>query len=293
MRGIVLAGGMATRLHPITRAVSKQLLPVYDKPMIYYPLSVLMIAGLRDILLVSTPDDLPQFRKLLGDGSQWGIALSYAAQERPDGIARALIIGADFLAGGSACLILGDNLFYGGGLTPLLLRAGARRHGATVFAYRVSDPQRYGVVAFDREGRASSLEEKPAHPKSSYAVTGLYFYDGEASELARRLKPSARGELEITDLNRVYLERGELTVERMGRGIAWLDTGTPDALLQAANFVRIVELRQGLKIACLEEVAFSLGYIDAVQLLALAKPIAQTDYGRYLRQLAEPHDGPP
>jgi glucose-1-phosphate thymidylyltransferase len=290
MRGILLAGGLATRLHPITKAVSKQLLPVYDKPMIYYPLSVLMIAGIRDILLISTPSDLPQFRKLLGDGSQWGIKLGYAEQPRPDGIARAIVIAGDFLAGGRSCLILGDNLFYGGGVTPLINRAIARTAGATVFAYRVSDPQRYGVVGFDASGRATSLEEKPAVPSSNYAVTGLYFYDGDAVEIASHLKPSARGELEITDLNRVYLERGTLAVERMGRGIAWLDTGNPDTLLQAANFVQIVEQRQGLKIACLEEIALNQGYIDIDQVQALAKPIANTEYGRYLLQLPEIHD---
>ena len=290
MRGILLAGGKATRLHPITKAISKQLLPVYDKPMIYYPLSVLMIAGIRDILLISTPGDLPQFRRLLGDGSQWGIRLSYAEQPQPDGIARALLIAADFLGGGPSCLILGDNLFYGGGLTPLLNRAIARTTGATVFAYRVSDPQRYGVVSFDPGGRAISIEEKPEMPSSNYAVTGLYFYDGEAADIAAGLRPSARGELEITDVNRTYLERGTLAVERMGRGIAWLDTGNPDTLLQAANFVQIVELRQGLKIACLEEVALNLGYIDIEQVLAQAKPIANTEYGQYLLQLSERDD---
>ena len=292
MRGVLLAGGLATRLHPITKAVSKQLLPVYDKPMIYYPLSVLMIAGIRDILLISTPSDLPQFRKLLGDGSQWGIKLGYAEQPRPDGIARAIVIAGDFLAGGRSCLILGDNLFYGGGVTPLINRAIARTAGATVFAYRVSDPQRYGVVGFDASGRATSLEEKPAVPSSNYAVTGLYFYDGDAVEIASHLKPSARGELEITDLNRVYLERGTLAVERMGRGIAWLDTGNPDTLLQAANFVQIVEQRQGLKIACLEEIALNQGYIDIDQVQALAKPIANTEYGQYLLQLTELRDPP-
>ena len=287
MRGILLAGGLASRLHPTTRAVSKQLLPVYDKPMIYYPLSVLMIGGIRDVLVISTPNDLPQFRRLLGDGSQWGIKLSYAEQPKPDGIARAILIAADFIADEPVCLILGDNIFYGGGLTHLLNRAGARSDGATVFAYRVSDPERYGVVSFDHTGRATSIEEKPAKPKSSYAVTGLYFYDRHAVEIAGRLRPSARGELEITDLNRAYLERGTLTVEQMGRGIAWLDTGTADSLLQAANFVQIVELRQGLKIACLEEVALSLGYIDVHQVVAQAKLIANTEYGRYLLDLAE------
>jgi len=290
MRGILLAGGRATRLHPITRAISKQLLPIYDKPMVYYPLSVLMIAGIRDILVISTPNDLPQFRRLLKDGSQWGIRLSYAEQPRSDGIARAILIAGDFLNGEPSCLILGDNLFYGDGITPLLKRAVARTKGATVFAYRVSDPQRYGVVSFDSEGRAISLEEKPAMPTSNYAVTGLYFYDGEAFDIASRLRPSARGELEITDLNRAYLERGTLTVERLGRGVAWLDTGTADALLHAANFVQIVESRQGLKIACLEEIALNLGYININQILALASPIANSEYGRYLLQLGEHYE---
>jgi glucose-1-phosphate thymidylyltransferase len=296
MRGIVLAGGRATRLHPITKAVSKQLLPVYDKPMIYYPLSVLMLAGIRDILVISTPDDSRQFHTLLGDGSQWGIKLSYAKQTKPHGIAQAVLIAGDFLAGRPACLILGDNLFYGAGLTPLLHRATARKEGATVFAYRVRDPQRYGVVSFDAAGRATSLVEKPAQPSSDYAVTGLYFYDGEAFNMASRLRPSPRGELEITDLNRAYLERGMLTVERLGRGVAWLDTGTPDALLHASNFVQIVESRQGLKIACLEEIALNLGYIGMDAVLAQAKPIANTEYGQYLLQLAEQpnpqHDAP-
>jgi glucose-1-phosphate thymidylyltransferase len=286
MRGILLAGGRATRLYPITKGVSKQLLPVYDKPMIYYPLSVLMLAGLRDILLISTPDDLRQFRALLGDGGQWGIRLSYAAQEKPDGIAQAILIAADFLAGGPSCLILGDNLFYGGGLTPLLHRARARKEGATIFAYRVSDPQRYGVVSFDAAGRVESLVEKPAQPASSYAVTGLYFYDRDAVEMVSRLKPSARGEIEITDLNRAYLERGMLAVEQLGRGAAWLDTGTPDALLNAANFVQIVEQRQGLKIACLEEIALNLGYIGMEEVSAQARSIANTEYGQYLLRLA-------
>jgi glucose-1-phosphate thymidylyltransferase len=289
MRGIVLAGGRATRLYPITTTTSKQLLPVYDKPMIYYPVSVLMLAGIRDILLISTPDDLPQFRKLLGDGQQWGLCFTYAEQPKPDGIARAVLIAEEFLDGQPSCLILGDNLFYGGGLTPLLGRAAARTDGATVFAYQVSDPERYGVVAFDADGRATSLEEKPSRPRSNFAVTGLYFYDGKAPEIAARLTPSPRGELEITDLNRAYLERGTLVVEQMGRGIAWLDTGTPDALLQAANFVQAVEQRQGLMIACLEEIAFNLGYIDGAQLGALTKPIANTAYGQYLVRLAEQH----
>lgn len=287
MRGIVLAGGRATRLHPITKAVSKQLLPVYDKPMVYYPLSVLMLAGIRDILVISTPEDLPQFRALLGSGTQWGVKLAYAEQKKPDGIARAILIAGEFLNRESSCLILGDNLFYGGGLRPLLSRAAARKDGATVFAYRVSDPRRYGVVGFDAEGLATSLAEKPAEPSSNYAVTGLYFYDEEAFELTSHLRPSARGELEITDLNRAYLERGQLNVERLGRGVAWLDTGTPDALLQAANFVQIVEERQGLKIACLEEVAFKLGYIGIDEVRAQAQAIANTEYGRYLLRLAE------
>ena len=287
MRGIILAGGRATRLHPITKALSKHLLPIYDKPMIYYPLSVVMLAGIREILVICTPDDLRQFRTLLGDGSQWGIKLSYAEQAKPEGIAQAILIAGDFLAGGPACLILGDNLFYGGGLTPLLHRARARIHGATVFAYRVSDPQRYGVVSFDQAGCATSLVEKPTQPGSHYAVTGLYFYDGSVVAMASRLKPSARGELEITDLNRSYLERGMLTVEHLGRGVAWLDTGTPDALLHASNFVQIVEARQGLKIACLEEIALILGYIGLDQVRAHANAIANTEYGQYLLHLGE------
>jgi glucose-1-phosphate thymidylyltransferase len=290
MRGILLAGGRATRLHPITKTISKQLLPIYDKPMVYYPLSVLMIAGIREILVISTPGDLPQFRKLLGDGSQWGIRLSYAEQERPDGIARALLIASDFLAGGPSCLILGDNLFYGDGISPLLKRTVARADGATIFAYRVSDPQRYGVVSLDSDGRATSIEEKPTSPVSNYAVTGLYFYDGAAVDIASRLRPSKRGELEITDLNRAYLERGTLNVERLGRGVAWLDTGTADAFLQAANFVQIVESRQGMKIACLEEIALNLGYININQVLALATSMANSEYGQYLLQLGEHHD---
>ena len=287
MRGIILAGGRATRLYPITTAISKQLLPVYDKPLIYYPLSVLMIAGIREILIISTSNDLPQFRRLLGDGTQWGLRLHYAEQVRPDGIARALIIARRFLNGGPSCLILGDNVFYGAGMSAILTRARQRRRGATVFAYRVSDPERYGVVGFDHAGRASSLEEKPRVPKSNYAVTGLYFYDDQAPEFAARLQPSPRGELEITDVNRAYLENGVLNVERMGRGIAWLDTGNPDTLLQAANFVQIVEQRQGLKVACLEEIALNLGYIDLAQVRNLAEPIANTEYGRYLLKLTD------
>ena len=287
MRGIILAGGRATRLHPITKALSKHLLPVYDKPMIYYPLSVVMLAGIREILVISTPDDLQQFRTLLGDGSQWGIKLSYAEQAKPDGIAQAILIAGDFLAGGPACLILGDNLFYGGGLTPLLHNARARTHGATVFAYRVSDPQRYGVVTFDQAGCATSLVEKPTAPGSHYAVTGLYFYDDRVVEYTRALKPSARNELEITDLNRTYLERGQLRAQIMGRGMAWLDTGTHDSLLEAASFIQTIEKRQGLKIACPEEIAFRAGYIDASQLEALAKGLENSGYGKYLRGVLE------
>jgi glucose-1-phosphate thymidylyltransferase len=260
---------------------------MYDKPMVYYPLSVLMLAGIRDILVISSPDDLPAFRALLGEGTQWGLKLSYAEQPQPDGIARAILIAGEFLERGPACLILGDNLFYGGGLRPLLARATAREEGASIFAYRVSDPQRYGVVGFDADGKATSLVEKPGEPSSNYAVTGLYFYDADAVELASRLRLSPRGELEITDLNRAYLERGKLNVERLGRGVAWLDTGTPDALLQAANFVQIVELRQGLKIACLEEVAFNMGYIGIDEVRAQANAIANTDYARYLLRLAD------
>jgi glucose-1-phosphate thymidylyltransferase len=289
MRGVLLAGGRATRLHPITKALSKQLLPVYDKPMIYYPLSVLMLAGIRDVLVISAPPDLPQFKALLGDGSQWGLRLAYAEQKKPEGIAQAILIADEFLAGGPSCLILGDNLFYGAGLTPLLHSACARAEGATIFAYRVSDPRRYGVVSFDPQGKPVSIAEKPAVPGSSYAVTGLYFYDGDAFEIASRLRPSARGELEITDLNRAYLERGMLHVERVGRGVAWLDTGTPDALLQAANFVQIVEARQGLKIACLEEIALNLGYIDVDQVRDQARSIVNTEYGQYLLRLVDHH----
>ena len=287
MKGILLAGGSGTRLYPITKALSKQLVAVYDKPMIYYPLSVLLIAGIREILLISTPSDLPQFRKLLGDGRQWGVELKYAEQPKPEGIAQALLIARDFLAGGPCCLILGDNLFYGDGLTPRLTRASALTQGAVVFAYRVSDPQRYGVVDFDADGRVTSIVEKPAQPRTNYAVTGLYFYDGEAPQFAAALKPSARGELEITDLNQVYLERGGLMVERLGRGIAWLDTGSPDLLLQASNFVQTLELREGLKIGCPEEIAFGRGYISADELRAQARSVANSEYGQYLSRLAD------
>ncbi len=291
-KGIILAGGSGTRLHPLTQVVSKQLLPVYDKPMVYYPLSVLMLAGICDILLISTPQDVPLFQRLLGDGSQWGLAIDYAEQPRPEGLAQAFLIGADFVGGDPSCLILGDNIFYGHELSGLLQRATARHEGATVLAYHVSDPQRYGVVVLDDAGRPAAIEEKPPRPRSNYAVTGLYFYDRQVVEMARGLRPSARGELEITDLNRLYLEQGSLHVETMGRGMAWLDTGTQESLLAAAQFVQVIESRQGLKVCCPEEIAWRMGYIDAEQLLRLAAPLRNSAYGGYLRELvARPPQG--
>ena len=285
MKGIILAGGSGTRLYPITRSVSKQLMPVYDKPMIYYPIAVLMLAGIKEILIITTPEDQGQFKRLLNDGSQWGISLQYKVQPEPKGLAQAFIIGEKFIGADPVCLILGDNIFYGHGLPEQIQNASRRKKGATIFGYYVRDPQRYGVISFDANGKVHDIEEKPRHPKSNYAVTGLYFYDKDVVQIAKKIKPSRRGELEITDVNKTYLARGDLHVELIGRGAAWLDTGTHESLLDAANFIKVVEDRQGLKIACLEEISYRLGYITMEQVRKIAEPLAKNSYGQYLLQL--------